>query len=351
MNERNPETTLPATTTLLRAPWNTAAARLMQSAIEESDPDVVHVHNTWFALGPAAVVAATRRKPTVLTNHNYRMSCVNGLLYRRGVPCTDCVGRSPLPGMMHRCYRDSLGSSAIAALTIQAWRGVSVWDRIDVITAHNPLAKDILISAGAPADHVRLVDNFVTEPLPRSATPSQSNQVLIVGRLSEEKGVSTALEGWQLANPSMDLKVIGDGPLMEEVRAAHGHRVTFTGSMKRDAVMVEMAKSRALLFPSAVFESQPMVLIEAMAAGLPLIATDHPPTRWILDESEAGILVEARSPAAIASAVERLTDDDLVDRMGAASRLTWSRRFTPAHAVDRLESVYQQAIERHRGTT
>jgi glycosyltransferase involved in cell wall biosynthesis len=205
-----------------------------------------------------------------------------------------------------------------------------------------------LISAGAAEDRIRFVDNFSTDPGPRSTPPSASNQVLIVGRLSHEKGIHQAIEAWLSASPKLELKVIGSGPMELQLRQLAGDSVQFLGQLHRDEVVHEMMVSRALLFPSIVFESQPMVLLEALAAGLPVVATDHPPSRWILQDSHAGILVRPQSSRAIIEAVSQLEDGDALDAMGVSARSTWSRRFTPQCAIGALEDLYGAAIDAHR---
>ena len=105
----NPSGGVAAAASLAAAPWNPASAREMRRAIRESAPDVAHLHNTWFTLSPSVLGALSGAGvPVVMTLHNYRLVCANALLFREGRPCRDCVGRSPWPGVRHRCYHDSI---------------------------------------------------------------------------------------------------------------------------------------------------------------------------------------------------------------------------------------------------
>ena len=71
-------------------------------------PDVAHVHNTWYSMSPSVMERFDSAVvPTVMTVHNYRLMCLNGMFLRDGRPCEDCLGRSPGPGVQHRCYHDS----------------------------------------------------------------------------------------------------------------------------------------------------------------------------------------------------------------------------------------------------
>src|ERR1700712_5093973 len=102
---------------------NPRAAARLRAEIRAFRPDVAHVHNTWFSLSPQAFhVLADEHVPIVMTLQNYRLMCVNGLLFRDGKPCTDCVGSTPWHGVQHRCYRGSAAQSSIAATTISVAR-------------------------------------------------------------------------------------------------------------------------------------------------------------------------------------------------------------------------------------
>ena len=101
---------------LLASSWNPRSAARIRRVIEETRPDVAHVHNTWWAASPSIVSALNDAGvPTVVTLHNYRLVCANAMLFRDGKPCEDCVGSHPWHAVRHRCYRGSGPASIVAA--------------------------------------------------------------------------------------------------------------------------------------------------------------------------------------------------------------------------------------------
>ena len=91
-----------------RTIWNSSTYREITALIREHHPDVIHCHNTFPLISPSVYWAAARQGvPVVQTLHNYRLVCINPYLYRNGRICEDCLGRSPLRGVIHRCYRGS----------------------------------------------------------------------------------------------------------------------------------------------------------------------------------------------------------------------------------------------------
>src|SRR6185436_12523959 len=144
---------------------------------------------------------------------------------------------------------------------------------------------------------------------------------LCVGRVSDEKGVDVLLEAWARARPrALELVVVGDGPRREDLERRAIEGVRFTGWLPHDEVRALMLGSRALVFPSVCFEVFPMTLVEAMAAGLPVIASAHGGSAEIVGQIGPEWLAE---PGRVESWVERLAslaDDDALDAAGACAR-------------------------------
>jgi glycosyltransferase involved in cell wall biosynthesis len=340
----NPSSHLRAATQLAVSSWNRRSAGEVRAIIDSEDPDLVHVHNSWFVLTAAAVNAASRMRPTVVTLHNYRLACLNGQFQRQGRVCTDCLGRPPFPGVVHACYRDSRPASAAAAIAQLVIRQTGLLDRPDVtVLVHSSFGRDVASQTGIDPERVRIHENFVADPGPRVQAAEKSDEVLFVGRLSAEKGVDLAISAWKrLANDGLRLTVIGDGPEYEALASlAAGTGVQLVGRLSPDQVRKKMIEARCLLVPSRWFESQPLVILEALAAGLPVMATDWPPIRSILESMPRGALVplHAWDPD-----IRRLADDDWISSASASARDLYDERFTPDVAYRRLMRIYSDAI-------
>src|SRR5271166_2851629 len=199
----NPPTAGRAAAAMLASPWNVVAARRVAETARRFRPDVVHVHNTWFALSPAVFAALGRdRWPTVVTLHNFRTVCANGLLLRDGRVCHTCVGSHPFHAVRYRCYRDSTALSALAALAIATPRAAHTWSRrVHRFFVLDEAARPILVAGGVPDERILIRPNFVDDPGSRRAPPSASRDVVMVGRLSPEKGADVLVEAWARAGP------------------------------------------------------------------------------------------------------------------------------------------------------
>jgi glycosyltransferase involved in cell wall biosynthesis len=340
----NPANRRSSLVSLARSAWNSESARRVLATAQAFRPDVVHVHNTWFALSPSVFpVVSGSGFPVVATIHNYRLACVNALLYRDESPCLDCVGRLPWPGVLHRCYRDSALQSAAVAVTIATHRARHTWhDDVSRIIVLTRFAADILVRSGVPERRIVVKPNAVTDPGPRQRPPSTSDSILYVGRFTEEKGVLDLLHAWGRAQlRDLRLTMIGGGPLLDRIRASEQPRIAFRGHISSAEVRQLMLEARALVLPSRWFEGMPMVLLEAMAAGLPVVVPDHGALPDIA--GSGGVEFKALDVESLAGALGSLSDDALIDSKGASSRSEYLSRYTPAESACRLVSIYADA--------
>ena len=338
----NPSNAISSASQLLAAPWNPVSAARMRAAVQRFQPDVAHIHNTWFALSPSVVPAvASQGVPVVMTLHNYRMTCINAHLLRDGAPCELCVGNSPWQGVRYKCYRDSLPGSVAAATTNSVRRASRSWDSVTRFIALTAFARDIYTRAGLDPERISIKPNFVADPGPRPGPPSESEFVAFVGRISEEKGADLVTAAWERAAPKgLRLVMIGDGPIREPLRLRHP-RVEFVGWLDRAEVRRRMLEARALVFPSRAYEGQSMVLLEAMAAGLPIMASDWLPIRETIQGQGQQWLREAAQIESWVEGIGIIGKNTEVDDAGSAVRRAYNSSFTPEVGLRNLEDIYR----------
>lgn len=348
----NPGGPLRAAGALALAPWNPAAAFRVGQLAARIRPDVAHVHNTWFTLSPSVITSLSRRGiPVVLTLHNYRLLCANAQLFRAGRPCEDCVGSTSLHGIRHRCYRGSTLASTAAALTIASNRSLNTWSRgVDRFVALTSFARSLFVAGGLPGERISVRRNCTVDPGLRRSAPSESQEILFVGRLSPEKGLDVALDAWAMGPPpGMRLVVVGDGPMRQELASRRLPEVEFVGQLPKKEVTQRLLRARALVFPSVWYEAQGMVLLEAMAAGAAVLASDLGGTAEVLGTSGQRPLVRPGDPRAWAQAMMGLLDPLAVDQAGRAGRERFLAAFTPELGLATLVRVYEEAITHREG--
>jgi glycosyltransferase involved in cell wall biosynthesis len=344
---QNPQGTSAAVATLALSPWNPAAARSLGRVAARLRPHVAHVHNTWFAMSPSVLPALRRAGiPVVMTLHNYRLLCANSRLFRDGRPCEDCIGTHPWHGLRHRCYRDSLLQSLPAAGTIAFHSLLGTWRRdVNLFLALNEFSRARFVSGGLPPERIRIKPNFVVDPGPRTVSNQASPTVLYVGRLVAEKGLAVLLEAWRrAAMSSLELVIVGDGSMRAALQRLGVPGVRFAGRLPAAEVCRRMLAARALVLPSLSYEGQPMVALEALAAGVPVLASDIGGMPELLRPLGPWWLAPPGADEAWAAALRRLTDARLVEQGGRQARAIYEQSFTEASALGALEAAYALAL-------
>jgi glycosyltransferase involved in cell wall biosynthesis len=331
-----------------RTVWNGTVERELAELIERTRPDVAHFHNTFPLISPAAYAACRAAGvPVVQTLHNFRLVCLNALLFRDGHICEDCVGRSPWPGVVHRCYRGSTAGSGVVASMLVVHRALRTWKRkVDLFLTPSEFTKTKLVEGGLPDDRI-VVRPHLLEPDP-GARPAATagSYFLFAGRLSPEKGIGTVVRAFETL-PDIPLKIAGDGPLRDEleraVRARALGNIEVLGRVSGSGVGDLLRDARAVLVPSVWYEVSPLIFVEGMAAGAPFISSDLPASRELLGEN-AGLLVPPGDVAEWTRAIRWAWEHPTEMRTtGAAGRKRFEARHTAERGYRTLIDAYELA--------
>src|SRR5215212_1442885 len=201
--------------------WSTRSRLALRDRVRELKPHVAHFHNTFPLISPSGYAACRDEGvPVVQTLHNYRLLCPNGLFFRDGHACEDCLGKTPpWPGVMHACYRGSRPATGVVAAMLTTHRALRTWTKmVNVYIALTEFARQKYIEGGLPAERIVVKSNFV-HPDP-GAGEGGGGYALFVGRLSPEKGLETLLAAWEQLGVKVPLKIVGSGPMAERVAKA-----------------------------------------------------------------------------------------------------------------------------------
>jgi glycosyltransferase involved in cell wall biosynthesis len=317
----------------LRAAWSRRATAHVRQIAAEFRPDVIHAHNLFPMLSPS--VLRTAAAPVVVTLHNYRLLCLPATFLRDGSTCESCLGRTPWRGVVHRCYRDSVAGSAALATSLTVHRGIGTFDRVAAFLAVSDFVRAKHIEAGFSPDRIRVKPNFVS-PLPQRRGAGED--FLFLGRLSPEKGLDRLIGVWH--DVPARLVVVGDGPERARLQAAAPETVEFRGAVAPDQVAGYLERARALVLPSICYEGAPRTVVEAFAAGVPVIANRKGALPTIVVDGATGLLVDPNRPADWSRAVTALLDDGTSRALGEAAHREWQTRYSPERGIEDLEAAY-----------
>lgn len=324
--------------------WSQSSYQIAKQKLMQSSYDLMHVQNFFPLISPSIYYAArSAGVPVVQTLRNYRLLCPNALFFRDGQVCEDCLGKAiPYPGIVNRCYRESLAASSVTAAMITIHRLLKTWDEmVDVYITLTEFSRQKFIQGGLPAEKIVVKPNFV-HPDPGVGSGS-GGYALYVGRLSVEKGLDTLLAAWEQLETPLPLKIIGDGPLADQVAATAARlpQVEWLGRKPMSEVYDLMGEAIALIFPSKWYETFGRVAVESFAKGTPVIAADIGAIAELVEPQRTGLCFRPGDATDLAAKVETLLlDPKRCLQMRQEARAEYEAKYTAAKNYSRLMEIY-----------
>ena len=332
----------------IRAMWNRDTYRDVRRVIRKFCPDVIYSNNTFPVVSPSLYYAASREGvPVIQALHNYRDYCANGCLFRNGGVCTACTSTyGSWWGIVHGCYRQShMASLAVTGVQI-AHRIARVRNKIALFHTPTEFARTFFVARGIPADRIVVKPSFV-DPIPSVGTGG-GGFVLFVGRLTEEKGIRTALEAWQHGGLNVPLRIVGVGPLQDEIARASrtSSLIDYRGYLAPHDVLTEMANALCVVVPSRWYETFGRTMMESYAVGTPVIASRLGAMSEVVRDGETGLLARPGDAMELASAVESmLAQPSRYRQFRQNARAEFLSRYTPSKVLQTMESMLHSVVD------
>jgi glycosyltransferase involved in cell wall biosynthesis len=327
--------------------WNRRAATGLAAVIEEFQPDVAHLHNVYHQLSPSILRPLRRsRTPVVMTLHDFKLVCPTYDMLDHGQPCEACLPHSFHQAALHRCKNDSVVASGLLGFELGVHRLFGAYGGVQQFLCPSRFLEGKMRKGALYPDRLRHLP-YVTSIPEQPAPDNPAGPFLYAGRLAAQKAVDVLIDAIALV-PDARLDIVGEGPERAalERRAADvaPAQIRFVGYLDRAGVARAMAAARAVVLPSRWYENQPMVILEAMALGLPVIGTDLGGIPEQLGNGETGLLVGPDDPQALAAAMQQLLTDPAAARtMGDAARQRAIAVHAPGVHLPELEDIYAAA--------
>jgi glycosyltransferase involved in cell wall biosynthesis len=327
-----------------------AAEDEVAAAVRELGADLVHAHNLQPLIGPRGLAAARAAGARVVLHlHNARLFCAIGVAARDGAPCFRCRGRNTLPGLVLNC-RESI-PEAVAYAAGLALHQPLAFQSTDRFVAPSHWAAGQLARMGVPRERLDVLTHYVpAEELAGGSRAHQGRYLIAVGRLSPEKGLDVAIEAAALAG--VPLWIAGDGPSAAELAAQVarlGAPVQLLGQVPRAELSALLAGAAGLVLSSRSHEFSPFSVLEAMGAGLPVVATRSGGVPELIGEERCVALGDA---SALAERMRVLWSDpgrrreDGEQLLARAARQHSERRY-----LEDLLGIYRRASDSSRTTS
>ncbi|MFO7286623.1 MAG: glycosyltransferase family 4 protein [Gammaproteobacteria bacterium] len=324
------------------------AVKRIVELIDATRPDLLHCHNVYHQLTPSIIGAARGRGvPVVLTLHDYKPVCPTYTRLRHGRPCSDCLEQRFLNVLRHRCADGSLAKSALLYAEAATHKLMRSYEKVDAVIAPSRFMYRAVTRSRFPPERVHVIPNGI-ETSRIEPSFSDEGYVLFLGRLSPEKGIVTLLEAHATVRDRVRLRVAGTGPLERRIREQYPHP-ELIGHVSGSALEETIRRAAFLVVPSEWYENSPLAVLEAMAHGKAVVASDIGGIPELVVHGETGLLFSPGDRDALARSLVTLTQDaELRRRYGAAGRRRAERHFSMERHIDSLLELYRVVLERAR---
>ena len=329
--------------------YNFKSARILGELIKFFEPDIIHIHNLFYKASPSIIIEANKRGiPVIVTLQNYRLICAGALLMRNLKVCEVCVQKKfPFAGIRHKCHRGSSIQTASLTLVTGIHKVLRTWDtKVSKYIAVTEFAKSKYVNSSLrlSPDKVIVKPSSVEDVVPSSHS-DRDNTFLYVGRLSEEKGISTLLAAFVGMDHS--LEIIGDGPLRQKVELGEleNGNIIYLGYREKSFIISKLKKCKALIVSSIWYECLPVTILEAFSTGTPVIISDIGNLNEIVTHNYNGLHFKVNDPKDLArTVIDFCNNKDTYLPLYENARKTYELKYSPAANYTNIMNIYANAI-------
>lgn len=311
--------------------------RKFNRLLDDFKPEVVHVNNIHTQLSPVIAELAHRRGiRTVWTLHDYKLLCPRYDCLRGGKEiCEQCFSGDKTPCKTYRCIKGSRLASFVGYKEAVMWNRKRLEECTDLFVCPSRFMAGKMAQGGFCKDKLKVLCNFIDIEKCRKEDYTKDDYYCYVGRLSHEKGIATLVEA--AARLPYKLKVIGGGPLNEELRMRNEElkgNLEFLGFKQWDEIKELVGRARFSVIPSEWYENNPLSVIESLCLGTPVLGARIGGIPELIDEGVNGLTFESGNVT------------DLVEKIKAMFATQFDYKGIADAAMKRYhaENYYQQIM-------
>ena len=331
-------------------PWNATAANQIVQKAKDFEADIVHFHNTHYAIGPLAFRKLHQAGfKTVQTLHNYRLLDPSATLFVNGEIFLDTLEEKfPWKSIKLKTLDNSLLKTFWVAFAYYIHHKLGTWKQINRFLVFSNFMKGLMLksSKNLQESQIAIKVNAIEHP----AIPSfaRSSNFVYIGRLSIEKGIQTLLEAFK-NSPQYVLEIYGDGPIAEEVMevASSYSNIQYKCFQQKETLNKALATSQALIVPSIWFEGMPMTVLEAYALGTPVISSKIGALEEMIIDEETGLHFTAGNAESLAHTIDKFASlpQEIKQKWNDNCLTEYRSKYQLAENIKSLVAIYKEILQ------
>ncbi len=347
-----------------RLPWNMAkstfriifnleAKRKMEQLIEDTRPDIAHLHNIYHQLSPSILLPLKKHNvPVVMTVHDFKLLCPNYTFMRRKLPCEECQGRHFYKAIKYKCVKDSYVKSAVSALEMYIHTlNRTYTNGVNCFIALSRFTQEKLIQYGLPEEKVRYLPNYADVPVYKTNS-TKERYILFLGMLSVKNGIFDLVKTMRNL-PSIKLKIAGEGeqekPIRDYIRGNRMENVKLVGFLDGEDLDKIISNCSFLVFPNNCYHNCPISILQSFARAKPVIGSHLGSVPELVEDKVTGLLFEMGNEKDLGEKIRYLYENPrLAKKMGQNARHKIQENYSAEKYYPKLLGIYKELIQKRK---
>lgn len=283
----------------LKMLYSFEAKKKFNKLLSDEKPDIIHLNIFQSQLTGSIVDAAKKHKtPIVYTAHDLKSVCPNYQMLNHGKLCEKCIDGKYMNCFKSGCMKNSKLKSLLATMEAYVYKFRKTYQKIDLVITPSAFYKKKLEEAGVVKCPIVHLPNFLPEGTEYRSANSTGDYFLYFGRLSREKGILTLVKAYAKAGVEKPLYIVGTGPEEDNIKEfvineGLTGKIKLLGFKSGQELKDIVNNALCVCLPSEWYENGPYSVMEAMAAGKPVIVSDLGGLPELVEDGVTGYVVKA----------------------------------------------------------
>ena len=326
--------------------------KIMEQALEEFKPDIVHLNNFQRQLSASIIEPIKKRNiPIVYTAHDVQAICPAILMLDNNKNiCEKCMNGKYINCINKKCNKGSTLKSIIGAIEGYYYRNKKIYTKqIDKIITPSNFYKNKLIEDGISEEKIEVLHNFI-DTKEYNIKTQDKGYGLYIGRLSKEKGIFNLLESVKKIK-SAKIKIAGEGPEKEEIikfikENKLQSKVELLGFLNKENVKEQISNCRFVVTPSIWYENCPYSVMEALTIGKPVIGANIGGIPELVKNEINGLTYDFNDVENLSSKMKKLFQDSkLAQKLGNTAKQMATELYSTKKYYKEIMKVYENLIK------
>ena len=336
-----------------RMVYSLEARKKFKRLLEDEKPDIIHINLFHRVLTASIIDIAKKMKiPVVFTMHDLNCICPNHTMLDHGNICEACLHGNYINCLKRICFKESRAKCFMATTESYFNKITGLYNKIDLYITPSEFYRKKLLESNLTKSPIICLRNF----LPLNTTfqrHENGNYYLYFGRLSKEKGIKTLLKAIKMCD-NIRLEIAGTGPEEENLLTyvkINGlqNRVHFNGFLSGEALKKIVYEAKCIVLPSEWYENGPYSIMEAMAAGKPVIVSDLGGLPEIVVNGQTGFIYKAFNPDSLKDCIDKveLLSSEEISEMQTNAIIFAKQEFNADNYIQNIIKLYRR-IQKER---